>query len=75
MRNPREYVAISLVILTAAYACATNKPAGVETNPAVQTAQAPAASFQSQIDRHANRMLVEGQRIFCHDSSGSCAAP
>jgi hypothetical protein len=64
-------VATSLLTLVAVYACATNKPAGVETDPAVRTAQAPGESFQSKIDRNASEMLAEGRRIFRHDTFGS----
>ena len=71
MQRHAWFAAVSVSVLAVAAACATNKPAGVETDPAVRTAQAPGESFQSKIDKNASDMLEEGKRIFRYDTFGS----
>ena len=63
--------ALPLALLGFAYACASNLPRGVESNPAALAQQAPERSFEHKIETNAKEMLKEGKHIFRYDTFGS----
>jgi hypothetical protein len=66
-----QRVAGLVALLIVAYACATNLPRDVQSNPAGLAQQAPERSFEHRIEAHAKDLLKEGKRIFRYDSFGS----
>ena len=71
-RISRLAVPITIVTLVfLVYACATNLPRGVESNPAALAQRAPERSFEHRTDAHAKDMLKDGKQIFRYDTFGS----
>lgn len=71
-RISRLAVPITIVALVfLVYACATNLPRGVESNPAALAQRAPERSFEHRTDAHAKDMLKDGKQIFRYDTFGS----
>jgi hypothetical protein len=70
MKSP-WWVLTAALLLTVAYACTTSQPKGVETDPVVRAQRAPAKSFDDRVDDHARATLIEGKKIFRHDTFGS----
>jgi hypothetical protein len=60
-----------LVLLVLTYACMTNRPRDVGSNPAALAQQAPERSFEHRIEANAKDMLKDGKRTFRYDTFGS----
>jgi hypothetical protein len=69
--KPASWISVLALSLPVAYACATNQPRGVDTNPAALAARAPHESFEKKIEHNAKDLFEDGKRIFRYDTFGS----